>query len=170
MVFVTINPLNIAVGEPVTSDLLAQYKSNEDDHESRILALEGGAAQVNLINEKIIIGANSTSQLTGFHDIEILQSAIIVEGAIQLYGKSPATSGTITVDVKKNSTTNPTGFNSIFTSPPSLDISVASDFSRTTGTINPTYQSVSPGDILRVDITSLPAGLQSIRLTLVGEI
>jgi len=43
-------------------------------------------------------------------------------------------------------------------------------YSRSTGTINTSYQALSVGDILRVDVTGLPSGLQNFRVTLVGEL
>lgn len=170
MAFTTINPAAILPGEPVTSDLFTDIKDNFDDHEARLVALATGSAKVELMNEKIFIGANSTAQLTGFHDKEILQAGIVVEGSIQLYLKAPATTGSITLDVKKNTTTNPAGFNSIFTVLPTLNVATAADYQKASGTINPTYQTLAVGDILRLDITSLPVGLQYIRITLIGEI
>lgn len=169
MAFTTIDPNTIEVGDAVRKDLFDLIKANFDDHETRITALGTGAGRVSLINTDIRIGSNDDGFLTGALHIEVVQACSITEGAIQLFLKSPVTSGTFTVDIKKNTTTNPSGFNSVFTAAPTLNLATAVDYQRATGTVNPATQSLAVGDILKVDITSLPAGLQSFRVVLIGE-
>ena len=169
MAYTSINSANIQVGKAIKKELWDLIKSNLDDHETRLLALSGGSGKLNLINTDINIGSTSSSLLTGAFYIEIIQDCIVTEGAIQFFAKSPATTGNLVVDVKKNTSTNPTGFTSLFTSAPTLSASTDPDFTRATGTVNPSTQVLNIGDILRVDITSLPVGLQKFRLVLVGE-
>lgn len=168
MAFVTINPTTIEVGDAITADLFALIKANEDDLDSRVTTLAAGSGTVSLINTDIRIGSNDDQFLTGALHYEVLQACIVTQGAIQLFEKSPATTGSLTVDVKKNTTTNPSGFNSLFTSAPTINVATAADYDRATGTVNPSTQSLNVGDILRVDITGLPTGLQRFRVVLVG--
>ncbi|MEY3786535.1 MAG: hypothetical protein RLZ75_740 [Pseudomonadota bacterium] len=170
MAYTTIDPTVIEVGDPVTADLLTQVKTNFDDHETRILAASISSSKISLINADISIGSTATSLTTGCLYVEVLNACVITEGSLQLFLKSPATTGSITIDVKKNTTTNPTGFNSVFITMPTLNIAISSDYQKTTGTMNPTYQSLIAGDILRLDIISIPAGLQKFKVVLIGEV
>jgi hypothetical protein len=86
---------------------------------------------------------------------------------LQLFAKSPATAGSLTIDIKKNTTTNPTGFVSLLSISPTISMASA-DYTRVIGTINPASQSLSVGDILKLDIISLPVGLQKFRVVLKG--
>jgi len=169
MAFVTINSTNIEVGKPLKKELFDLIKDNFDDHEARILTLGSGSGKISLINTDIRIGSTDDQFLTGAFHYEVIQDCIITEGAIQLFERSPATTGNLIVDVKKNTTTNPSGFNSVFTSAPTINVATAADYDRATGTINPSVQALTVGDIIRVDITGLPAGLQRFRVVLIGE-
>lgn len=169
MAYSTISNSDIEVGKPIKKELFDLIKSNLDDHETRLLALSGGSGKLSLINTDIDIGSNASGLLTGAFYIEVIQDCIATEGAIQFFAKSPATTGNLTVDIKKNTSTNPTGFTSLFTSAPTLSASSDPDFTRATGTINASTQVLNIGDILRVDVTSLPVGLQKFRLVLIGE-
>lgn len=170
MSFVTINSASIEVGDALKAELFTQIKDNFDDHETRIQSLAAGTAKVSLINEDIYVGSTASALLTGVYYYEVLQACTVVEGSIQLFTKSPATSGSLVVDIKKNTTTDPSGFTSLFSSAPTIDVASVSDYGRRTGTINTSYQSLSVGDILRVDVTGLPSGLQKFRVTLIGEL
>lgn len=167
MAYVTIDPDTIKVGDPIKKELLDLLKDNLDDHETRLQTLSGGSGKISLFNEDFIIGVGGS--LTGVLYYEVIQDCIITEGAIQLFAKTPATTGSLTVDVKKNTTTNPSGFNSVFSSAPTINVATAADYDRATGTINPAAQALVVGDILKVDITSLPDGLPAFRLDLIGE-
>lgn len=163
MAFTSINSSNIQVGDPVTKDLWDLIKSNFDDHESRLTSLSGGSGVVTFFNDDIIIN-NPNDKIY----VEVFQDCIITEAAIQLFTKAPATTGSITIDIKKNTSTNPTGFTSIFSTLPTINIATATDYQRSIGTINPAAQSVTTGIILRFEITSMPVGLQKIRFVLKG--
>lgn len=168
MAFTTINPANIEVGDPITADLLTLIKTNFDDHETRILAASTSTAKISLINTDISIGSTASALNIGCMYVEVLNNCTVTEGSLQLFLKSPATAGSITIDIKKNTSTNPTGFNSVFTVLPTFNIATASDYQKVTGTINPTYQNLVTGDILRLDITSIPVGLQKFKVVLMG--
>lgn len=168
MAYTPIPTGSIRVGDPITKELWDLLRSNFEDHEERLTVLGGGSGKISLFNTDIKIGSNASGILTGVLYYEVLQSCIITEGAIRLFTKSPATTGSLTVDIKKNTSTNPSGFNSIFSVAPTISMAAA-DYSRNAGTINPAMQTLNVGDILRVDITALPAGLQRFMLLLIGE-
>lgn len=170
MAFNEILANEIDVGDAIKKELWDKVKDNFTDLNSRLDDVEGAGARVSLFNTAVRLGSYDNSFLLGDIDVEVIQDCVISEGAIQIYEKSPATTGNLVVDIKKNTTTNPSGFNSVFTSPPAINVAVASDYTRATGTLNPTYQTLTKGDILRVEITSIPTGLQKFRLVLFGEI
>lgn len=155
----------VSVGDSLKKELFDLYKSNFDDHESRLLALASGSGKLSIINSDIHIG--STGQLTGIYHYEVIQACTVTECAFQLFTK--VSSGTLTVDIKKNTTTNPAGFNSIMTSAPSISMASASNYQRVAGTINTGLSSLSVGDIIRIDVTSLPQGLQDFRIVVIAE-
>lgn len=168
MAYTTIDPTTIEVGDAITADLFTLIKANLDDLDTRVTTLGTGSGTISLINTDIRIGSTDDQFLTGALHYEVVQACVVTEGAIQLFEKSPATTGSLTVDIKKNTTTNPSGFNSLFTSAPTINVATGADYDRATGTVNPSTQSLAVGDILKVDITSLPAGLQRFRVVLIG--
>lgn len=169
MAFVPIDLNTIKVGDPIKKELLDLLKNNFDDHESRLQTLAGGSGKISLINQDFFINANASGFLTGTFFVEVIQQCIITEGSIQLFAKSPATTGSLTIDIKKNTTTNPSGFNTIFSTQPTLNLAVAADYSKNAGIINPAAQALAVGNILRVDITGLPSALKKFRVNLIGE-
>jgi hypothetical protein len=169
MAYIPIDLSTIKVGDPIKKELLDLVRNNFEDHESRIQIIAGGSGKIALINEDAYVLANASGLLTGCFYVEVIQACIITEGSIQLFAKANATSGTLTVDVKKNTTTNPSGFNSVFSTPPTLNLAVVADYSKNAGIINPAAQALAVGDILRVDITALPTALKRFRINLIGE-
>jgi len=168
MSFITIPSGWLTVGQAVKQRLFTRIKDNLDDLDSRITVLSSSSRYIPIINEDIKIQSNASGLLTGIIFIEIIQSCSITEASIQLFAKGMATSGTLSIDIKKNTTTNPTGFTSIFTTAPSLNLATGYDYQRQLGVINTSVSTLSAGDILRVDITNLPAGLESFRITAFG--
>jgi hypothetical protein len=168
MAFTPINSSSIFPGKPIKSELFTTIKDNFDDHESRISALSIGATVIELFNEEIIL--NDGYLPTGIAYKESLQPCNITEIAIQLFEKAPATTGSLTIDIKKNTTTNPAGFTSVLSILPTLNMTTATNYQRTTGTINPANQTLAAGNILRFDITAVPAGLLRFRLIVKAEL
>lgn len=163
MVFVTVP--SVSVGDSLKKELFDLYKANFDNHELRLLAQEAGGGKLSIINSDIHIG--SSGLLTGIYHYEVIQACIITECAFQLFEK--VASGTLTVDIKKNTTTNPAGFNSIMTTAPTIAMASASNYQRVSGVINTGLNSLSAGDIIRVDVTSLPIGMSKFRVIVKAE-
>lgn len=168
MAYTVINSTRYDVGKAIKQDLFDDIVNNLDDHESRITLLETGGAVVEIFNSDVLIGSN-VSTVTGIHYAEILKDMELSECAIQIYEKGSIT-GTLSIDVKKNTTPDNTGMTSVFTSVPTIVFASSTDYQRNTGTFNPAQQAVIKGDILRLDISSLPAGLGKFRVVLFGVI
>lgn len=167
MAYVTIDPDSIEVGDPLKKELFDLIKDNFDDHETRIQTLSGGSGKISVFNDEIYIGGSA--QTTGVLYFEAYQPFNVVEVSIQIFEKSPATSGYLTVDAKKNTDTNDANFTTILTTPPTINIATDPDYTRETAVINTGAQTLDTGDILRIDITALPVGLQRFRVVVIGE-
>jgi hypothetical protein len=73
----------------------------------------------------------------------------------QLFEKGSVVSGTLSIDVKKNTNPQSSGMSSIFSVLPSFDFSSVSDYAQSSGTLSTT--SVIEGEFLRLDLPSIPA-------------
>lgn len=115
----------------------------------------GGASPVEIFN--FTMGTRGTeSTITGAMHFRAPQGLTISSVVIQIYEKNGVSSGTLTVDIKKNTSPNDVGMTSIFSAAPSFDFSTAADYATSSGTIS--TSSVSSGNYLRVDVTSIPSG------------
>lgn len=167
MAYVTIDPDSIEVGDPLKKELFDLIKDNFDDHETRIQTLSGGSGKVIVFDFVVNIGPNAgTTKLTYF---KALQSIIITEVTIQIFEKTPAITGTISVDVKKNTDTNDANFTTILTTQPSVDIATDPDYTSDSGVINTGAQTIAAGSLVRLDITSLPSNLARFHVLVSGE-
>lgn len=88
---------------------------------------------------------------------------------IQLYGvwleifdKGTVASGILSIDIKKNTSANPVGMASVLSLQPQLNMAVDAEYSRASGTVSSSL--ASQGDVLRLDLTSIPAGLGKFRV------
>jgi hypothetical protein len=166
MAFDNLTATEIEVGKAVKKDLFRKIKDSLADLDTRATALEGGSGAIDIFNTDVFIGNNPQTAGVAFWEAPF--DLTLTECAIQIFARGVVTSGTLTIDIKKNSTPNPTGMTSVFTSAPTMNLASVSDYNRSTGTFNPTYQDVLAGEILRFDITSLPTNLTAFRLILKG--
>ena len=94
--------------------------------------------------------------MTGILHCKVPYNSNIVITQVQLFEKNGVVSGTLEVDVKKNSTPNNTGMASIFSAKPSFNFATASDYDVSTGVVG--TSTITTGEYLRLDITSVPSG------------
>jgi hypothetical protein len=155
MAFITINPIDIESGETVTSELLTQVKDNFDDLNSRLIEVEVGGDVAysplifNLLGKYAEWGnkdnvafttVNFTSRITGIRVIAI----------------TAGSGGATEIDIKRKRGAG--AFVSVLSTRPSV-ASGAGDFGvSTNGIINPTYELLEPGDILRLDLIASQTG------------
>lgn len=169
MAYTAITSTEVQVGQAITESLLGKVKDNFADHETRISGFSSGSKKVEVFNLDIQLGVRA-STVTGILYYESIQDMTLQEAAIQIYDKGTIATGSLTIDVKKNTTPNNTGMTSVFTSAPTTNFATNANYARATGTFNATYQSILKGDILRLDITSLPVGLGAFRVILIGTV
>jgi len=169
MAFSSLSSALYDVGKAVTRQLFSTLKSNQDDLQTRLLSLEGSANKIEIFNG-VIYGIGGYSTITGsiFHraksDITLTDAKVIV------FDISGLSSGTISLDVQKATSADFTSSVSVFTTEPSLDLSTAASYDESTNAaFDATNKVVSAGDWLRIDITSIPAGLGKAGFYLIGE-
>lgn len=157
MAYSAINASEIEVGDPVTASLLGKVRGNDVDHETRLVALEGITSRVQVFDE-IILNAGSFSTLTGLIYWRSPLAFTLTEAKITIFTKG-SLGGTLEVDVKKNTSPNPAGFSSVFTTKPSITYASVSDYDSSTNAVfDNTAKSVDAGDFLRMDITQTATG------------
>lgn len=153
MAFVSLPTRN--VGDPVVIDDIIQTKLNFDDHETRISQLETNDSRIVVYNG-VIYNASNFSTLTGILFRRMPQNFTLTSATITIFTVAGIT-GTLQVDVKKNTSLNPAGMTSVFTTRPSVNYSIVSNYDVSTNAVfDPINKNITAGDYLRVDITSMP--------------
>lgn len=169
MAYVTIPSSSILPGKPVKTELWTKVKNDLDDHETRILALAGGAAQVSVFDHTVL-NAASASTFTGFNYFRATFAFTLTNCEIQIFEKGSLT-GNLEVDIKKNTTPNDTGMTTVFTTKPKLVFASISDYAVSSNQVfNGAQIAIASGDILRFDVTEMPASgiLSKFRIQLYG--
>lgn len=170
MAFTSISSTLINVGKAVKREIFTLTKDNLDDHETRINNLEGGQSRVNVFNSNVLIGSFAPTY-TGVAYYKATSAFNLTSANIQIYEKNGIASGILEIDIKTGPDPDDVNMDSIFSVLPSLDYSVVTDYEISTNQIiNPSFSSVSEGDWLRLDITSLPLGVYVLYVQLYGEV
>jgi hypothetical protein len=170
MAFTTISNTLIQVGKALKREIFTTVKDNFDDHESRINNVESFGNRVEIYNNEILLGS-SFSTLTGLGYFKATSDFTLSSCEIQIFETGSISTGTLEIDIKKNTSPDNTGMASVFSIRPSIDFSGASDFDVSSNQVfNPASDDIEIGDFLRLDVTSLPVGLAKFRLILYGEI
>lgn len=154
MAFTTIPTSIIQSGDPVIQELWDTYvKDNLDDHESRIVGLEGGSNVVYPPFFWNVSGQYETSvPLVNTGMIRLNFSLTVLAGRLLI--KTAGTSGTTEIDFlyKRGAS----AFTSIFSTKPSVAFGAGDYAVSTNGILSVT--SLLAGDILRMDITTTQSG------------
>lgn len=155
MAFEVINSAEIEVGDPVKAELFTKIKNSLDDHETRINAQESSANRV-IIFDALILNAVSANTLTGLMAGNAPQQITLTECYVQIFEKGSLT-GTLEIDIKRNTTPNNTGMTSVFTTKPKITYASAADYDKSSNQVfNGAQATITAGDHLRLDITQLP--------------
>ena len=126
---------------------------------------------IEVFNSPIILGSSNLTSLTGLTYIKIPQTFSITTVEMQLYTKGSATSGSLELDVltAPNLQGSPSDYVSIMSSKPFLNMALATDYQIATGVVDSMIHSyVFEGEYLRIDLTAIPAGLQSLHVRIYG--
>ena len=151
MAFTTIPSSSIVIGQPITADLFALIKGNEDDLNTRVGSLEVTSAKVEVFDCYMLNGS-SFSTASGLMYYEAIQAFTVSEAFIRIFTVGSMT-GTIEIDVLKATTLTGT-YTSIFTTKPSITLSGAVDGQASTNKVfNSGQIAVAKGNFLRLDIT-----------------
>lgn len=159
-------PTSVSVGDAVKKDDYDKLKNNSIDHESRIAALETGAASIVIIEEDISNLAqyvNSSSTLEGLIRYQAKQN-LTLSSAI-LTDTEGATSGTFEFDILKATSIGGT-YTTVFSTKPSVSANGSPQESSNAAF---SVTSVSAGDWLRLDITSVATGAKNINVSLTAS-
>lgn len=152
MSFTAITTQEIAVGEPVSNATQTKIKENFDNHESRLLTVEGGG---NTVYPPIIFRCNGNPALLAIPYTGFLKTTcnfnLTITG-VRLIIDTAGSAGSTEIDIKFKRGSDP--YTSIFSTLPSLSYTTGADATSSNGVLNPTYTSLETGDIIRLDITS----------------
>ena len=139
-----------------------------DYNQNNLINIPGLQTSVDIFNTTVTIGT-SASTATGLLHYQATHNMTLTTIKAQLFEKNGVSSGTLEVDVKKNSTPDDVGMTSICSIKPSFDFSSVSDYAVSSGTILTT--SISSGQYLRLDLTNIPTGFVGhVQIILIGVI
>lgn len=163
MAYKPINSSEVLSGEPVSSPLMSKVKDNFADHEERITGIETGT----VVNYPPIImrvngpyadlgSANWTGVLktTSNFALRITGVRLIIDRA--------GTTGATSINLLKSSGGGT--YTSVLTTQPVVPAAAGNDAvssglnGTTAAVVNPTQETLSAGDYLRLDITSSQSG------------
>jgi hypothetical protein len=168
--FQPILPEWVAVGKALIREMFVRIKDNFNDHESRINTLEFSSVRLTVFNNDVVL-AGAASTLTGLAYFKAPFAFRVLTAEVQIFQKGSIASGTLEIDVRRNTTPDNTGMTSIFSVRPSVNFATASDYdSSTNQIIDPVVGAVDEGDILRLDVSSLPTGLGKFRIVITGGV
>ncbi len=153
MAFDPIEQAKIQAGQPVTQDLFGKTRTNFNDHETRILTLEGA------------IGAFLPIEMNHFGAYSLLSDKVglvfynritfgLTVNAGRVVAHTAGVSGDLEIDILFKR--GVAAFVSIFSTLPKVNFSVG-DLGIGTGVLDPGEVSLLAGDILRLDLVSSQA-------------
>jgi hypothetical protein len=167
MAYLEIDSNKIKVGDPITKELLDLIKSNFADHEERLNTSETTGGTVFIFNGDISFkNFNSSDPFVFYH--KVTQNCSISEFRAQLFSKDGVSSGSLSLDLQKSVDTNDSNFNSILSSNLSFNFASDAAYSEKVATINSSVSDVEVGDVLRIEIVSLPSGFSGKLLMNIG--
>lgn len=148
-----ITTAEIQPGKPVSTEILRKAKGNIEDHETRLSAAEVGATARPPITFGVVGTLNTPFAVDGLLHERI--SLAVTLTAIRVLAITAGASGTLTVDVEYKRGAG--AWTSVLTAPISVDYSEG-DFAVGSGTLAVT--SLQPGDILRLNVDAVQAGME----------
>ena len=122
---------------------------------------------VEVFNNDIIVSANATS-LTGLAYFRAPGNFKVVKVQVEIFEKGAVASGILSIDVKKGNDADDLSMATIMTTQPEIDFATALDYDFNAGVIDPLLEDVNDNQVLRLDITSKPAGLTKFRVSVIG--
>lgn len=151
MAFDALNVAEVAAGEPTKQELFNKIRLNFDDHESRLLVVEGATNAFLSID----FGANGlygplSTQVNIAGYIRIPFNLTIISGRLLI--DKAGTAGTTEIDILFKR--GVAAFVSLFTTRPSVPFGDGNIALSTNGVLDATKVDLLAGDILRCDLTA----------------
>lgn len=169
MAFSSLSSALIAVGKPLVKSIFDTLKTNSDDANTRLLTVEASTNKI-IFYSGTITSAGTYAAATGLIFCRVQSAIDLTDCKVGIFDKGGVSSGTLSVDVQKASSLDFTSSVSVFTTQPSLDLSVASNYTESSNVVLSVSNKVlTEGDYIRIDISSLPTGLGRFSLYLIGE-
>ena len=167
MAFVTIPSTSTDVGAPITKDLMDTLRTNANDHETRISAMEANAPLVYILNGDMSFAGFDISNPNIFY-YKAKTAIDITDFRVQLFTKQGITTGTLQFDLQKATNTNDTNFATILTANLSVNFATATDYTEYTASLDGTKTTIAAGSVLRIKVMSIPTGFRGQILISVG--
>jgi hypothetical protein len=167
MAFETIDVNTIKVGDPITKELLDLIKANLDDLDERLNQSETTGGAVNILNQEINLAGLPTYDPFVFY-FKAPSNFTLSEVRAQIFDKGSIAFGALSLDVQKSTDTNDANFNSVLSSDLSFNFASDPSYTSKVATINSSVSNFSTGNVLRVEITSLPSNFGGKILLYIG--
>lgn len=170
MAFTALPSGSLDVGDPIKKELFDTIRSNEIDLDSRITSVEVSASRI-IVFDETVINATSAATFTGLNYYRALQNFTLTGAELSTFEHGSLT-GSLQIDIKRNTSYNDTGMISVFTTKPSIAMASA-DYSVSTNQVFSGAQiNITAGTILRFDVTSMPTNgtLGKFRIQIYGEV
>lgn len=156
MAFTALDSADLAAGKPVKQELTTLIKTNFDDHESRLSAVESGTG---LTAQPFVFALLGAHWLPG-----AAQTAVAVIRApyaltltdVKLFIGQVGSAGTLQIDIQKKSGGG--AYATVFSTKPSSVYTDGALYTSTNAVLSVT--SVANGDFLRLDLTTVMTGCQ----------
>lgn len=149
MAFSPLTNTQIATGQPVAADLWSKTQGNQDDHEVRILTLEGAIGAFLPIQMDIYGRYSNIGDDIGFAFTRITFNLTLNAGRVMAL--TAGSSGDTEIDIQFKR--GVAAFSSVFTTLPKVNFA-AGDLAIGTGVLDLTKVNLLAGDILRLDLSS----------------
>lgn len=169
MAFSSLSSALIAVGKPIVASIFSTLKSNQDDLNTRLSTVEASVNKI-IFFDGTMINASDYASATGLIFHRVTASIDLTDAKVAIFDKGAVSSGTLEIDIQKASSPDFTSSVSVFTTKPSLDLSVASNYTESSNAVlSVSNKALSEGDYIRLDVSSLPSGLGKFQIYVIGE-
>lgn len=168
MAFTSIASSLYQVGKAIKKELFEKIVLNQSDINTRTQTLEQGASKTIIWNDRFLI-SNPSASLTGIDLWQAPAEFTLLDAKVGIFTEAGIT-GILEMDIQKSVDLDPANFNSVFTTKPSIDFASASDYDESTNAVfDIAEQSISVGDWLRLDLSSIPTPIGGFTVYLIGE-
>lgn len=143
----------IEVGKAIKKEIFKKLNDNVKDHEERISALALGASPVEICEANVDLRSGSV----GSGDVFTYKAKsyfILSQAQLQIFERSPNTSGSLTVDILKSATLDG-AFTTMLTTPITIDYALVLDFASLDGVFDGVPEVLS-GEYIKVRVLASP--------------